>query len=170
MEILDQFGFDFALFFAQVINFLILAFLFKRFAYKPILKVIKTRNEAIKKGLSDAQKAGEALEKAESQKDEILKKASHEAQQILSQTKIESEKMRQELMEKTKEDIEKMTNQAKEQLLLEKESFVNGLKDVSLEMAQEILEKTITNMFDKKEQDALIEKGLKKIKNEQTKN
>ena len=64
MEILDSFGFDPVFFTAQIINFLILAFVFKKFLYKPVLKILSERSRKIAKGLADAENAKLALEKA----------------------------------------------------------------------------------------------------------
>ena len=61
MELLNEFGFNPPLFIAQIINFLILSFFFKLLLYKPILKMIKDRQNTIGKGLTDAENARVAL-------------------------------------------------------------------------------------------------------------
>src|SRR3989344_2501397 len=78
MEILKNFGFEPVFFTAQIINFLILFFVFKRFLYKPILKILKDRTNAIEKGLRDTESARVALEEAEAQKEKIIAQA-HDA-------------------------------------------------------------------------------------------
>ena len=65
MEILKNFGFEPVFFIAQIVNFLILFFVFKRFLYKPILKLLKERAREITKGLEDADNAKKTLEDAE---------------------------------------------------------------------------------------------------------
>jgi len=170
MEILNQFGFDLRLFAAQIINFLVLVVVFKKFLYKPLLKTLQKREDTISQGLKNAEKAQKALETAELQKDEILKKASQESDKIISEAKLEAQNVRDELMAKTKSDIEQLMAQTKEQIALEKESFMADAKNVSLEMARGILENTIGTLFEKKDQEQLIKKGVAKIKNEQTKN
>jgi hypothetical protein len=84
MEIFEQFGFDLKLFAAQIVNFLVIAFIFKKFLYKPILDTLQKRKAAIKKGLKDAEDASLALEKAEESKEQILNKASKEAESIIA--------------------------------------------------------------------------------------
>ena len=116
MEILNQFGFDLKLFAAQIVNFLVIAFVFKKFLYKPIQETLSKRSSMIKKGLKDAELATAALEKAESQKDEILARAGKEAERILADAKLEATKSREEIVDKTKQDIIKMMNQTKEQI------------------------------------------------------
>lgn len=165
MELLNQFGFDYRLFFAQIINFLILAYIFKRFMYKPILKTLEKRKDLIANGLKDAEAAAKALEKAEVQKDEILAKASQEAERILAEAKNQAQATRESMMNETKAELEKMMIQTKEQIRMEHENFKKDARSMALELSRKILEGTVRGLFDKKEQDLLVKKGIQKIKN-----
>lgn len=164
MEILDQFGFDIKLFVAQIINFLVIAYIFKRFLYKPILTTLKNRSKLIKKGLKDAEDAAAALESAQNKSDELMVKAEKEAERILVEAKQNAQKSREMIMENTKNEIEKMMVQTKEQIELERSQFKMEAKDMALEISRQILEATIVGLFDKKEQKELIKKGVQKIK------
>jgi F-type H+-transporting ATPase subunit b len=165
MEILNQFGFDIRLFVAQIVNFLIIAYIFKRFLYKPLFSVIKKRDEVIKKGILDAENAQKTLEKAKVQKDEIIKEAVLEAEKIIDEARKQEQKVHEELSFKTKQDIAKMMEQARQQIDMERENLEKELKDVSLATSQKILEKAIKELFDKRDQEALMKRGIQKIKN-----
>ena len=164
MEILNQFGFDIKLFAAQIVNFLVIAFVFKRFLYKPLLAVLSKRKSTIKQGLLDAEKAQKALEEDESKKDEILSKAGKEAERIINESKNQAASNRELMLEDTKKEIASMMEATKAQIELEKENFKKEAKNMSLELSRQILASTIENLFDKKEQETLIKKGLTKIK------
>lgn len=168
MEILNQFGFDIKLFLAQIVNFLIIAYVFKRFLYKPILDTLNKRNTTIKKGLKDAEEATLALENAQAQKDELLSKAGKEADRLLEEGKSQAQAARDELMEQTKKEIAKMMEQTRDQIILERENFKKEAKDISLEISKQILQTAISDLFDKKDQDALIKRGVQKIKNDKS--
>ena len=165
MEILNQFGFDLKLFAAQIVNFLVIAFVFKRFLYRPLLAVLNKRKTTIQKGLLDAEKAQKALEEAESKKDEILSKAGKEAERIINESKNQAASSRELMLEDTKKEIASMMEATKAQIELEKENFKKEAKNMSLELSRQILATTIENLFDKKEQETLIKKSLTKIKN-----
>lgn len=165
MEILNQFGFDIKLFIAQIVNFLIIAFVFKKFLYKPILQTLKKREETIKKGLEDAKLASEALENAQTRQDDILQKASLEAEKILAEAREQAKVSHDAIIEDTHKEVEKMLNQAHSQIESDRENFKKEVRNVSLEVSRKILEETIVGLFDKKEQESLITKGVKKIKN-----
>lgn len=164
MELLNEFGFDWKLFVAQIINFLIIAYLFKKFLYKPILSTLKKREETIDKGLKDAEKAGKALEKAELEKDAILEVASKEAERILEEARASATDARDKILNDTRAEAEKIAIQAKEQIGLERDNFMKEAQDVSLTLAQRILEQSIKGLFDEKTQQQLIKRGLTKIK------
>lgn len=164
MEILNQFGFDLRLFAAQLINFLIIVVVFKKFLYKPIINALENREKTIAKGLADAESARIALEKAEEQKDAILKKAGLEAEKIITEAKTQSNEARDEMLAKTKDEIARLMDQTREQIKLEQENFKKETREVSLEIAKSILNSTISGLFDKTESDKLIKKGVQRIK------
>lgn len=171
MEILNQFGFDVKLFAAQIVNFLVIAFVFKKFLYKPILGVLEKRNEIIKKGLKDAEKAQKELEKAEFKSKELVLKAGKEAERLLEEAKKQAQTTREELLEATKNDIARMMEETKQQIELERANFRKEAQDISLELSKKILNQTIGSLFDAKQKDILVKKGLSLIKNaKQTKN
>lgn len=171
MEILGSFGFKPELFLAQIINFLILAYIFKRFLYKPVVSMIKTREKRIEQGLKDAEKAEKVKMEAEAERDKVLTKASKEAQLIVAETKASAEKMRDEILEKTKKDAERIVNEAQEQARLELESVRRQAKTISLELSEKILSQTLQNTFTKDEQKKIIARSLKEVeKYEHTRN
>jgi len=165
MEVLSQFGFDLKLFIAQILNFLILAFLFKRYLYKPLLNIIKKREEKIKRGLEDAEKANKVLVSTEEKRDEILNKAEKQAEDIIQESKKMAQMEADEIIKKTKLEAEKIINQAKDQGLLEKDAIEKELTQVVAEASQRILEKVVSELFTKKEKGEIMRRSIKKIKN-----
>src|SRR5438045_9159980 len=76
-------GWDPKLFFSQVISFIIVAYLLKRFAYKPILGVLEQRRQQIAQAHLNAEKIKQQLAEAEQRHAEILAKANAEAQKMI---------------------------------------------------------------------------------------
>src|SRR6266404_772993 len=64
-ETAETFGFDWKIFFSQVISFVIVALVLRRFAYKPILAVLEERRQRIAEGLLNAEKIKQQLAEAE---------------------------------------------------------------------------------------------------------
>ena len=79
----ETFGFDAWIFLSQVISFVIVALLLRRFAYKPILAVLEERRQRIQEGLLNAEKIKQQLAEAEQRHAEILAKANAQAQKMI---------------------------------------------------------------------------------------
>ena len=75
MDFLKNLGFDPVMLGAQILNFLIIFFLLKRFLYKPVLDMIKKREDVIKEGLKQSEEAKLNLEKTLLEEKRILTKA-----------------------------------------------------------------------------------------------
>lgn len=164
MEILNNFGFEPTLFLAQVVNFLILVFIFKKFLYKPILKVLLERKRSIAKGLDDAEKAAKDKASAEEQKDIILKKAGQESEKILDDTKKAAEELRGKILEDTKKESEKIISEARRQADLQMEDMEKRAKKASLDNSMAILDKVMDKMFTKDEREKILQRSIKTLK------
>ena len=101
---------------AQVVNFLILVWLLKRFLYKPILLAIDTREKGIA-----AQIAQAASKQSEAQKehDDFQHKSAEFDQQrsaLLSKAVDEAKAERQRLLDEARKELDAMRSQQKETL------------------------------------------------------
>src|SRR5213596_1647253 len=86
----DTFGWDPKLFFSQVISFIIVAYLLKRFAYKPILGVLEQRRQQIAQAHLNAE-AQKMIEEARSSASHLADRKQQEAitaaEQILAKAR-----------------------------------------------------------------------------------
>lgn len=163
MEIVKNFGLDPFLFGAQVINFLIIFYLLKRFLYKPILSVLKKREDTIKEGLEQAEEARVLMEKTIEKEKEILKKAREAAKQTINEAKEQAQLSALQIEENTKKQVKKMLFQAHEQIELEtKEAELRLSKNVA-ELSMDLLKSATKEMFNEKEQKDVLDKAFNKI-------
>ena len=160
MEILQNFGFEPVYFAAQIVNFLILAFVFKRYLYKPILKTLADRKEKITQSLEDAEKARTALEEADAKREEILKKASTEGQKIIEDAKSGAEELKNEILTKSRADGEKMIKDAREQIDIEMQKAVTEVKGMAIDLSQKVLEKALSDLFTKDEKNKILKRNI----------
>jgi F-type H+-transporting ATPase subunit b len=85
--LLSTFGIDWHLLLAQAINFGVLAALLTWLLYKPVLKVVRERQELIAKGVEDAERAGQMLVGADSVAAERVARADTEAGEIVARAR-----------------------------------------------------------------------------------
>lgn len=163
MEILQNFGFQPMLFAAQIVNFLILAFVFKKYLYKPILKTLQDRKKTIARGLADAEAAAKNKEEAFLKKEEILNLASKEADKILESTKKSAEELRNEILKTAKEEADKILSFAKEQADIQLEEMTKRAKKASLDNSMAILEKAVSSLFSKEDKEKILARSIKTL-------
>src|SRR6266446_5970538 len=101
----DTFGWKPWLFLSQVISFAIVAFLLRRFAYKPILAVLEDRRRRIEEGLINADKIKKELAEAEKRYQEIVGKANAAAQKIIDKARESAALEHERTMESMKREL-----------------------------------------------------------------
>ncbi len=106
-ELLHTFGVDWKILLTQMLNFAVLLYVLKRYAYGPVLKMLQDRKAIIEKGLSDASKAEKDLLEAKANADEITKEAKSGANAIV----LEAKNQANEFQAKVKYDA--LTEKAK---------------------------------------------------------
>src|SRR6476646_10606576 len=86
-ETLETFGWNLKLFLSQVISFVIVALLLRKFAYKPILGVLEQRRQQIAESQLNADKIRQQLADAEQRHAEILAKANAQAEKMIEEAR-----------------------------------------------------------------------------------
>ena len=166
MELIKNFGIDPKLLAAQVVNFLIVLFLLKRFLYKPVLTVLEDRRKMVQQGMENAQKAKELLEKTEEREKSILIKAREDAKIILEEAKQQQQEILRLTQDTTKKQADAILAQAQTQISFEAKETEKRLAAHVSELSIMFLQKSLTGVFTQKEQETVIKNALRKMKKE----
>jgi F-type H+-transporting ATPase subunit b len=86
-QLIQAFGIDAKLIIIQLLNFGILAGLLTYFLYKPLLNILKQREEKIAQGMKDAEGAAKAKASADEEKRGILSIAHKDAEAVGAKAK-----------------------------------------------------------------------------------
>ncbi len=164
MEILHSFGVNWILLAAQIVNFLIIFWLLKRFAYKPILAMLEKRRKMVVETVTNSQKAEEALAKAEEKEKEILKKAQVASQEVLADSQKQAQEILTTAEEQTKDRVAKMLEDAKKEIEEQTVEAQHQLSKHTALLAVELLKKSLSGMVDKKAEKEIVGKVTKKLK------
>jgi F-type H+-transporting ATPase subunit b len=127
-ETAETFGWDPRLFFAQVISFIIVAYLLKRFAYKPILGVLEQRRQQIAQANLNAEKIKQQLAEAEQRHAEILAKANTEAQKMIEEARASATHLADRKQQEAIAAAEQILAKAREASAIEHERTMTQLK------------------------------------------
>src|SRR5438105_4514821 len=124
----DTFGWNPWLFLSQVISFAIVAFLLRRFAYKPILAVLEERRRKIEEGQLNAEKIRKELAEAEKRYQEIVAKANADAQRMIDEARESAAHLSERKQQEAITTAEQIVAKAKEAAALEHERQMQTLK------------------------------------------
>src|SRR5438132_3274458 len=124
----DTFGWNPWLFLSQVISFAIVAFLLRRFAYKPILAVLEERRRKIEEGQLNAEKIRKELAEAEKRYQEIVAKANADAQRMIDEARESAAHLSERKQQEAITAAEQIVAKAKEAAALEHERQMQALK------------------------------------------
>lgn len=167
MELIAKLGIDLKLLLAQIVNFLILFFVLKKLVYKPLLGLMDKRKKMIEQNVEDTKKIEERLTKLEEEKKEILKKASTEAIEIVTEAKKSAEQDHANAMTKAKEEISALAERYRAGLREEKEALTEEIKADMANLIVESSKKIMQKEFSKEDQKRLegaINQELKSVK------
>jgi F-type H+-transporting ATPase subunit b len=157
--------FEFGLFVWQVLIFVGLIFLLKKFAWKPILDAVNDREEGIKNALLSAENARKEMQNLQADNQRILQEARMERDNMLKDAREIKEKMIADSKEEAQAQGLKMIEQAKAAIESEKNAAMAELKlqvsTLSLSIAEKLLKDELSN---KEAQTKLVEKMLGDVK------
>ena len=163
MEILNQFGIKPILLAAQVVNFLILLFILKKFLYKPILKVLEERKKKIAESLQNAEEIEKRLNEVTDREAESLLKSAREGEKIIK----EAGEYAAQIIEDGKAQAEKVVDHAVEESIrisqAEKVRLENEIKENLSDIVTLALEKITGKVVTGKQQKELIEKEVRNL-------
>jgi F-type H+-transporting ATPase subunit b len=157
--------FEFGLFFWQILIFVGLILLLKKFAWKPILDAVNDREQGIKDALLSAENARQEMQNLQADNQRILNEARAERDAMLKEAREMKEKMIADSKNEAQAQGQKMIEQAKAAIESEKNAAMAELKSqvstLSLSIAEKLLKEELSN---KESQTKLVEKMLGDVK------
>jgi F-type H+-transporting ATPase subunit b len=147
------------------ITFLIVLFILKKFAWKPILKGIHDRESSIENALKAAENAKAEVANLKAENERILADARAERDNMIREARELRESMISEAKNKAKSEGDKMLASARESIHNEKMAAITDLKNQVAQLSIDIAEKIIAReLSSENKQKELIGDLLKEVK------
>lgn len=147
------------------VTFLTVLFLMAKFAWKPILKMIKDREHSIEEALASAEKAKAEMAALTSKNEQILAEGRMERDRLMKEAREIKEAIIAEAKSKAQAEAEKIMATARETIKNEKMAAITELKNqvaqLSIDIAENILKQELAG---EDKQKALINTLLQDIK------
>jgi len=133
---------------AQIVNFLVLVYLLKRFLYRPVLNAMARREQRIADRLDQA---AEREEKAAAQRQRYEDKAAElerQREHRLHEAESEAESRREELLEAAREEAESMREQWHRAARQEYQSLQRELRQHAADALADALRQALSDLAD----------------------
>ncbi len=162
-KLIEQFSLG--LFFWQLILFVALVILLKKFAWKPILNAVNDREEGILKALESAENARKEMQNLTADNERILKEARIERDAMLKEAREMKDGIISEAKSEAHAQATKVIEQAKATIESEKHAAIAEIKNQVAELSLGIAEKVMrSELSDKNKQIKFVEDMLKEVK------
>ncbi len=137
----------FGLIFWMLITFFSLLFILTKFAWKPILGMIKEREKTIEESLNEANKARAEMSQLVAKNEELLNMAKEERNKILHDAKEAAERVKSDIMAKAQKEAEEKIQSAFREIEIQKKAAIAEVKNsvglMALDIAEKVLRKEL---------------------------
>jgi F-type H+-transporting ATPase subunit b len=148
---------DLGLFIWNLVAFLIVFFLLKKFAWKPILNSLKERETGIADALATADKVKAEVSQMKNENEALLQKAREERTVLLKEAKEHADKMIAEAKDKAKNEYDRIVAEAQQAIQQQKNAALTDVKNqvgaLVIEVSEKVLRRELSN---KSEQEQYI--------------
>jgi F-type H+-transporting ATPase subunit b len=154
---------DPGLFIWTILTFLVLLTLLAKFAWRPLLRALESRQELIRKSLDDAQLAKQELERLQQESAQIIRQARVDADAVVAQSRSDAARLRDEMRQKAKSEADGIVRNAERQIQLETQRALQQIRHEAVELSVMIASKILRRTLTKEDNEKLIEEALKQV-------
>lgn len=147
----------------QLVAFLVLLWLLKIYAFKPLLNVMKQREDHIAGEISSAEQRNKEAKQLIEEQQELLKKAREESQSLIENAKKLGEQQKNDIIQAARNESERLKEAAKQEIVKEREQAVTALREQVASLSVLVASKVIEKELDEQAQEKLIQDYLKEI-------
>ncbi|WGD72990.2 F0F1 ATP synthase subunit B [Bacillus subtilis] len=147
----------------QLLAMLILLALLKKYALRPLLNIMKQREDHIAGEITSAEEKNKEAQQLIEEQRVLLKEARQESQTLIENAKKLGEKQKEEIIQAARAESERLKEAARTEIVKEKEQAVSALREQVASLSVMIASKVIEKELDEQAQEKLIQDYLKEV-------
>ncbi|MEI7621197.1 MAG: F0F1 ATP synthase subunit B [Candidatus Moraniibacteriota bacterium] len=159
-ELISTFHIDLKLIIAQLVNFAIVLFVLKKYAYGPVLKMMQERTEKIEQGMKDAESAGKKILEIAKQEKAVLIEAKRQAQEIVTKAEEVAKKNKEEIIVEAKAQSDKILSDSAKRIEQEKNQMLQEVKGQIAELVIAATGKVLGEKIDSEKDKTIIDRAI----------
>ena len=146
-----------------IVTFLLLVVAFVYLAWRPLKATLQAREDSIRKSLDDARQAREELQRLRAESAQMLAEARGEADAILSRTREDANRFRDEMKEKAHAEAATIVKNAEQRIEMETSRALQQIRAEAVEFSVAIASKILQRNVSKEDNERLIEETFRQI-------
>jgi F-type H+-transporting ATPase subunit b len=147
----------------SILTFLGLLFALKLLAWTPLMTALKARQDTIAQSLDDARQAKQELERLHVESARILAEARTQAESIISTTRSDANRFREELKQKAQAEAAGIVRNAEKQIELETSRALQQIRHEAVELSVAIASKLLQRHVSREDNERLIEDTFRQL-------
>lgn len=160
---IGAFNINLKAFIFQLITFLVVLMVFKKWILPPIMKTLEDRRKTLEESLAQAKKTEEILKQAEVKAQEILTKTRKQADEVLAEAKISANQAIAKGETAAAGRAELIIKEAEAHLSEERDKLRQELRGELTDLVADATEKIIAEKMDERSDRSLIERAIKEL-------
>jgi F-type H+-transporting ATPase subunit b len=148
---------------SQAISFLLLLWILKRFAWKPLLAVLEARRRQIEEAFQQSAKTRQELAQLQEDYTRRLAAIDQEARLKIQQSVLEAKRIAGEIQEQARAQASAIIQKSKETVDMELAKAKVTLRDEVADMTVEAVEKILQQKLDPQTDRRLVEAALEEL-------
>ena len=146
-----------------VLTFVVLLFVLRRIAWKPLLEALDAREKRINDALLKAEKAQREAEQAIAENRKRSDEAMRQAEQLIEQARQDAEQTRRKLIEDARGESQRVVDQGMRRLEAEQRAAMQELRAVTADLAIRAAGRLIQSSLTEQQQRELVDQFLKDV-------
>ena len=147
----------------QMLSFVVLLAILRKFAYRPLLDALEKRSQYIEENIKSAEQQKADAEQIKAEYQAELKQARQEAHEIVERAAKASEERGKEMISDARNEAERMKKSAMAEIEMEKQKALTELRTQVAALSMLAAGKIIEKNLDPATQGALVDEFIKEV-------
>lgn len=152
-----------ATFIFQIINFLIIYFVLKRFLFGPITEMMDKRTKGIQDSIAEAENRNKEAMELKAEYENKINEIKKERNLIIEEASRKAEERGNEIIKAAEVEAEKIKERGRQEIMRERQKAANELKEQISTMAIMAASKVIEKELNQQAHEKMIEKFIEEV-------
>lgn len=149
---------------AQIVNFLILVYLLKRFLYAPVMRAMDRRERRVTDRLKEAEEREREAEENAREYREKTEELERKRDEMLGEAREEAERDKRRLLDEAREEIAETRKRWQQQVSREKADFLANLRQRTGDAVQSVARKALADLADAELEAEIVRSFVDRLK------